>query len=230
MWLKQNTGVTLAMGPFVDTSGSQKTALTIAPADVLLSKNGAALAAKSDAATASHSSKAMYLVDLTASDVNTLGRLKVYVSTTGALEVWEDFMVVPSGVYDALISGSDRLDVDSVSLLSSTALSDISGVMTSAISTGTIGSLGTQAKADVNAEVVDALATDQYAEPGQATPSANASITTKISFLHKLARNKIVTSSSEIQIYNDAGDTVDQKATISDDGTSFTREEFQSGP
>lgn len=96
--------------------------------------------------------------------------------------------------------------------------------------TGSVGSLATQAKADVNAEVVDALATDTYAEPGQGAPAATASLATKIGLLHKMARNKITQSSTTFSLFADDGTTVDQKATVSDDSTTFTRGELASGP
>ena len=96
--------------------------------------------------------------------------------------------------------------------------------------TGSVGSLAAQAKADVNAEVVDALATDTYAEPAQGAPAATTTLAVKINYIYKFLRNKITTTSSQISIYDDAGTTVDQKSTISDDATTFTRGEFGTGP
>jgi hypothetical protein len=90
---------------------------------------------------------------------------------------------------------------------------------------GSIGSLGTTAKSDVNSEVVDALATDTYAEPGS-VPSATASLKDKIGWLFALARNKI-TQTSSTQNLRDDGDTGNiASATVSDDGTTATREEW----
>jgi hypothetical protein len=82
----------------------------------------------------------------------------------------------------------------------------------------------------VNAEVVDALATDTYAEPGQGAPGATISLAAKINYLFKAWRNTYTQTSDTYKLYNDAGDTVDQKATISDDGTVFTHAEVVSGP
>jgi hypothetical protein len=90
---------------------------------------------------------------------------------------------------------------------------------------GSIGSLGTTAKSEVNAEVVDALATDTYAEPGS-VPAATASLKDKIGWLFALARNKI-TQTSSAQNLRDDGDTGNiASATVSDDGTTATRGEF----
>ncbi len=83
--------------------------------------------------------------------------------------------------------------------------------------------------AAVNAEVVDALATDTHAEPGQGAPAATASLKDKIGYLYKFLRNKIEQNATTLKVYNDAGDTVDQQATVSDDGTDFTRGEIGSG-
>lgn len=95
---------------------------------------------------------------------------------------------------------------------------------------GSVGSLATQAKADVNAEVVDALATDTYAEPGQGAPSATTSLSAKLNYLYKWARNKVTQTSSQTFFYADDGTTVDHKATTSDNGTTFSRGEIASGP
>jgi hypothetical protein len=55
-------------------------------------------------------------------------------------------------------------------------------------------------------------------------------LSTKISDLHKAWRNKKAQTSSEFDIFNDAGSVVDHKATVSDDGTTFVQSEIGSGP
>jgi len=95
--------------------------------------------------------------------------------------------------------------------------------------TGSVGSLATQAKADVNAEVLDVLNVDTFAEPGQEAPAATNTLVKKIGYLFKLLRNKITTTSTQINVFADDAITVDQKSTISDDATTFTRGEFGSG-
>lgn len=114
MFLKQNTAVTIALGPFVDeTDGfSQEAGLTISQADVRLSKNGAAFAQKNDATGATHMENAWYSTPLDATDTNTLGKLTVAVHESGARPVYREFMVIPANEYDSLISGSDALDVN----------------------------------------------------------------------------------------------------------------------
>jgi len=96
--------------------------------------------------------------------------------------------------------------------------------------TGSVGSLAAQAKADVNTEVVDALATDTYAEPGQGTPAATASLSAKIGYLFKAWRNRTTQTATEYSLYNDNATTVDQKATVSDNGTTYDKTEVATGP
>lgn len=84
--------------------------------------------------------------------------------------------------------------------------------------------------AEVNAEVVDGLNVDAYAEPGQAAPPATSSLATKISYLFKAWRNKTTQTAAQYSLYNDAGGTVDQKASVSDAAGTFTRDEVGSGP
>lgn len=91
--------------------------------------------------------------------------------------------------------------------------------------TGSVGSLATQAKADVNAEVVDALNVDAYSEVS-APPAANASLAQKIGWLFALARNKITQSSTTQTLRNDADSSDIGTAAVSDNGTTFTRGEW----
>jgi len=95
---------------------------------------------------------------------------------------------------------------------------------------GSVGSLGTTAKSDVNAEVVDALNVDTYAEPGQESPGATASLVKKIGYLYKAWRNRTKQTASQYSLYNDDAATVDQKATFSDDGTTADKGEISTGP
>jgi len=82
----------------------------------------------------------------------------------------------------------------------------------------------------VNAEVVDALATDTYAEPGQGAMPWPASITTMIRYIYKWLRNKKTQSATQLSLFNDAETVVDQKSPISQASGSVTRGEVVSGP
>ena len=103
MWLKQSTAVTLKIGPFLDaTDGvTAETALTIAQADVRLSKNGGDYAQKNEATSCTHDELGEYDCPLDGTDTNTLGRLKLIVAESGAGPVWHEYLVVPAHIYDS---------------------------------------------------------------------------------------------------------------------------------
>ncbi len=112
--LRQSTAVTLKIGPFVDSTDgvTPETGLTIAQADVRLSKNGGDFAQKDDANACTHDENGYYNCPANATDIGTAGRLALAVNVSGALPVWHEFMVLPANVYDALVAGSDVLQAD----------------------------------------------------------------------------------------------------------------------
>jgi hypothetical protein len=93
-----------------------------------------------------------------------------------------------------------------------------------------LGGMSTAMKAEVNAEALDVLNTDTFAEPGQEAPGATVSLATKIGYLYKAWRNKSTQTSSTYSLFADDTTTVDQKATVSDDGTTATKAEVGTGP
>jgi hypothetical protein len=112
-WLKQSTAVTLKIGPFLDETDGKtaETGLTIAQADVRLSKNGANIAQKNEATTCTHDELGIYGCPIDTTDTATLGRLQLFIHESGALPVWHEFMVVPANVWDSFF-GADMLNVD----------------------------------------------------------------------------------------------------------------------
>lgn len=82
----------------------------------------------------------------------------------------------------------------------------------------------------VPSEVYDGVVLGANAEPTQGAPPATASFMTKLAYLYKAWRNKIEQTATTYKLYDDAGTTVDQKATVSDDGTTFTKGEVGTGP
>ncbi len=117
-WLRQSTAVNVRLGPFVDDTDGKtaETGLTIAQADVRLSKNGGAAAQKNDASSCTHDENGYYTCPLDSTDTNTLGRLTIMVSESGALPLWHEYMVVPANVYDSIVSGTDKLDANAAEL------------------------------------------------------------------------------------------------------------------
>lgn len=95
---------------------------------------------------------------------------------------------------------------------------------------GLIAALNDVSAADVNAQMVDVLSTDTQSLPGQGAPSATPTLATAIMYLYKNWRNRKTQDSTTWELYDDAGTTVDQKATVSDDGTDAEKSEIVSGP
>ena len=85
-----------------------------------------------------------------------------------------------------------------------------------------IAALNDLSAAEVNAEMVDVMATDTYAE-SSAVVGSSATIAGMLTWLKTLARNKI-TQTTTTQTLRNNGDTADvAAAAVSDDGTTFTR-------
>lgn len=84
--------------------------------------------------------------------------------------------------------------------------------------------------AEINAEVLDVLNTDTFAEPAQGAPGATITLAAKIGFLYKAWRNKSTQTATTYSLFNDDAATVDHKATTADDGTTFTKGEVATGP
>lgn len=94
----------------------------------------------------------------------------------------------------------------------------------------TNGDLTATMKASVTTAATASLATTTYTEPGQGAPGVTISLADKIGYIYKFLRNKVTQTSTTFSVYADDTTTVDQKATTSDDGTTFTRNEIASGP
>lgn len=85
--------------------------------------------------------------------------------------------------------------------------------------------LSTLTASQVNAEMVDVLTTDTYAEPGS-VPAATSSLKDKIGFIFSALRNKRLTTATTDTIRNDADSAAIGAATLGDDGTTFSRGEY----
>lgn len=95
--------------------------------------------------------------------------------------------------------------------------------------TGSVGSLAAQAKADVNAEVVDVFTVDTLAQLAQAQPSATPTVSEALMLLYMALRNAGTTTATTLTIANSAG-TVIAKSTLSDNGTTFSKAALVAGP
>lgn len=144
--LKQSTSVTIKFGPFLDaTDGvTAETALTLSQSDILLAKNFGAFAQKNDSSSATHDAAGWYGVPLNTTDTGTLGPLQIHCNESGALPVWDQYMVVPQNIYESFVQNTGRLNVN---LMSGTT--EAGGTSTTAI-TKLIAALDTQATGTVD--------------------------------------------------------------------------------
>jgi hypothetical protein len=103
-YIKQSSTPTLVLGPFLDaTDGvTAETALSIAQADVRLSKNGAAFAQIAESTSATHMENGYYSKLTNSTDTTTLGILTVAVAEAGALPVRQDYLVVTGQEWDRI--------------------------------------------------------------------------------------------------------------------------------
>jgi hypothetical protein len=90
--------------------------------------------------------------------------------------------------------------------------------------------LATQAKADVNAEVVDALTVDTMPELAQGAPPVTPTIAEALMLQFMALRQKTTATKTtpRVSVFSDAGVKIVQQTT-SDDGETFTREKMVSG-
>lgn len=105
-FLKQSTAVNVIIGPFVSSTDgdTEMTALTIAQADVRLSKNAGADAQKNDATSCAHEGDGFYMCELDATDTNTVGLIDLWVHVATALAIHRTYQVLEEAIYDALFA------------------------------------------------------------------------------------------------------------------------------
>jgi len=76
----------------------------------------------------------------------------------------------------------------------------------------------------VNAEVLDVMVTDTFAEPS-GVPAATASLKDKIGYIAAKTRNKTTQTATTFTVRNDADSGDIATSAVSDDGTTFTKGE-----
>ena len=157
-------------------------------------------------------------------------------------------IAIIDGIVDAIVldtnelqtdwANGGRLDLILDARSSQTSMDDLPTNAELATALGTaddatlaaIAALNNLSAAQVNAEVVDALNVDTYAEIGQEAPAATTTLRKMIAYLYKTFRNKKTQTATQFSLFADDGTTVDQKATVSDDGSITTIGELTAGP
>lgn len=112
-----------------------------------------------------------------------------------------------------------------------TALSDYDPPTKAEMDTGH-GLLATEAKQDIidtNVDQIEAATVGTISELSQGAPSATPTLKEAVMLPYMKVRNKSTVTATQDSVYNDA-DTVIAKSTLSDDGTTFTKDEMVSGP
>lgn len=186
--LRQATAVDVLIGPFVDSTDgdAEETGLTIAQADVRLSKSGQAAAQKSDATTCAHDADGFYNCELDATDTGTVGQLTLYVHVAGALAVRHDFQVIEEAVYDRDYAAA------ATGLVTLAAVTHTGATIPTVTTTGTATAVTTVnglaanviTAAAINADAITAakIATDAITEiqSGLATAAALATVDSNV--------------------------------------------------
>jgi len=137
--------------------------------------------------------------------------------------------IVNVDLVDTTTTNSDMRGTDSAA--TAAALAIVDGIVDAIlVDTGTtipalIAALNDLSAAQVNAEVLDVLTVDTFAEPG-GVPAATASLKDKIGWLMSLSRNKLTQTSTIQTLRNDADSGNIATAAVSDDTTTFVRNEF----
>jgi len=163
--LKQSTAVTPKVGPFLSTSdaATASTALTIAQADVIIWKNNGAGAQKNDSTSATHDTGGVYGVPLNTTDTATLGPLKLLINKSGALPVWDEWMVVPANIYNSFVANSEILNTNVYQIAGLTTARDYFAAAIGSMETGTVDNTAFTATTSVlETSSITTAATDHW--------------------------------------------------------------------
>lgn len=157
-----------------------------------------------------------YSIVLTATEMQA-ARIVVYVVDQGT-KAWIDTAIAVETYGHA--SAMHAVDLDDSVRAGLTALPNAAADAAGGLPISDAGGL------DLDAAL--AVLTAALAELSQGIPSATPTLSQAIMLLYMKLRNKTTTTDSELGIYNDAGTKI-AKATLSDNGTTFTKEEMISG-
>ena len=154
------------------------------------------------------------LLDLTLADT---AELQADWANGGRLDLIVDAILVDTSttLHDALAVVDGNVDL---------ALADTNELQSDDVP-GLIAALNNLSAANVNAQVLDVLNTDTFAE-SSSVPAATATLVAKIGWLCTLARNKITQTATTTALRNDADGGNISTSTVADDGTTYTRGEW----
>jgi hypothetical protein len=100
--LKQSTAATVIVGPVLDSAGAAVTTAVVG--DFRIAKEGSS--AVLSGATVTHDANGYYLIALTSTNTNTVGRLAIYSNNTAQSMGTTRFTVLLPSVYDAIVTNA----------------------------------------------------------------------------------------------------------------------------
>jgi hypothetical protein len=109
MKAKQSTAKSFLIGPILDSDGVAKTDEVVG--SIKVTKNGT-VGAPHGSSTLTHNHTGHYVYAANAGDVDTLGIATFSLNSTTNAMAPVSFEVVTANVYDSLVGGTDRLDVE----------------------------------------------------------------------------------------------------------------------
>jgi len=180
-----------------------------------------------------------------------LGNVSAVLSVTGGIDVHCEWLVV-AAVRDTAAFGANVTTPPSAATISTQVASDLAsahGVGSWATATGfstptnvsdaqtailaklpaaleggrIAAALDSDAFESINAQVVDALSVDTYAELSS-PPAATSSLKDKITWMFMMLRNKVTQTSTQRKLHADDNVTVVGTESVTDDGTTYTKE------
>ncbi len=229
--------------PILDADGDLVSGA--ADLDSEVSKDGGTFTDCTNEATEIATSSGMYYLDLTADEMNAdTVAIIVKTSTSGAKttpivlypaestdipvnvkSVSDDTTAADNmeSAFDGTGYGFTGCTMPTVTNLTNKTGFEIAGTKTK------LDDLNDISSSDVNTEVSDVLKVDTITEMSQGSPPSSPTFEEAMNYLYRKFRNKTETTSTEDAVYDDAGTTKLFKATLSDDGTTFTKGEYESG-
>jgi hypothetical protein len=135
-----------------------------------------------------------------------------------------------SSAVSEIQSGLSTLDAAGVRTAVGLASANLDSQIGSLATAASIAALNNISAAQVLTQVETAISSTTRSMPGQATPSATPTLAAAIMQMFQQATNPSDQDSSKFQLYNRAGDTVQQKRTVADDGTLFQLGALVTGP
>jgi len=127
--LRQSTSQIIRFGPFLDSGDgvTPETGLTIAQADMQLSKDGAAFAQKNASGNATHDTDGWYSTTFNTTDTGTATILEFQVTVSGALPYFKTYNILTTTAYDAIYTGTFE-NLAQTDIVSSGAITTANGV------------------------------------------------------------------------------------------------------